>query len=81
MWINLESVIHISFTEWNKSEREKQISYINAYFWNPEKWYWWTYLQGRNRIADGENGLVDIVGEEEGGTSWKSGIAYIHYHV
>ena len=22
-----------------KSEKEKQISYINAYMWNPEKWY------------------------------------------
>ena len=22
-----------------KSEREKQISYINAYMWNLEKWY------------------------------------------
>ena len=22
-----------------KSEREKQVSYINTYTWNPEKWY------------------------------------------
>ena len=33
-------------TEWSKSEGEKQISYINAYMWNLEKWYWWNYLQG-----------------------------------
>ena len=26
-------------TESSKSEREKQISYINAYMWNVEKWY------------------------------------------
>ena len=26
-------------TERSKSEREKQISYINAYMWNLEKWY------------------------------------------
>ena len=26
-------------TEWSNSEREKQISYINAYMWNVEKWY------------------------------------------
>ena len=26
-------------TECSKSEREKQISYINAYMWNLEKWY------------------------------------------
>ena len=32
--------------QWSKSEREKQILYINAYIWNLERWYWWTYLQG-----------------------------------
>ena len=26
-------------TEGSKSEREKQISYINTYMWNLEKWY------------------------------------------
>ena len=31
------------------SEREKQISYINAYLWNLEKWYRSIYLQGRNK--------------------------------
>ena len=30
------------------SEREKQMSYINLYMWNLEKWYKWTYFQGRN---------------------------------
>ena len=43
------------YTEWNKSEKENQISYITAYICNLEKWYWWTYLQGRNRYADIEN--------------------------
>ena len=33
------------YTEWNKSEREKQISYINPCTWNLEQWYWWTSLQ------------------------------------
>ena len=42
----------VCHTEWSKSEREKQISYINGYIWNLEKWYGWTYLQGRNRDAD-----------------------------
>ena len=32
-WMDLESVIQ------SKSEREKQISFINAYMWNLEKWY------------------------------------------
>ena len=26
------------YTEWSKSEREKQISYINVYVWNLERW-------------------------------------------
>ena len=50
------------YTQWSKSEREEQI-YINAYIWNLEKWYWWTYLHGRNRDTDVESGLVDTVGE------------------
>ena len=29
-------------TEWSKSEREKQISDINGYMWNLEKWSRWT---------------------------------------
>ena len=36
------------YTEWSESEREKQILDINAYIWNLERWYWWTYLQGSN---------------------------------
>ena len=56
------------YTEW--SESEKQISYINAYIWNREKWYWGTYLQGRNGDADVENGLMDTAGE---GRDWESG--------
>ena len=52
MWMNVESVIQ------SKSEREKEI-YINAYIWNLEKWYRWTYLQGGNRDADIENKHVD----------------------
>ena len=32
--MDLETVIESS-----KSEREKQIPYINAYMWNLEKWY------------------------------------------
>ena len=62
-------------TEWSKSEREKQMC-INAYLWNLEKWYRWTYLQGRNRDVDIENSLsfhyvrlvmeVNTLPEEEG---------------
>ena len=40
------------YAEWSKLERERQISYIKAYLWNLEKWYWWTCLQRRNGNAD-----------------------------
>ena len=63
-------------TEWNKSEREKQISYINAYMWNLEKWYRWTSLQGRNRDTDVENKRMDTKGGRVGGggMNWETGI-------
>ena len=43
-------------TEWNKSEREKQIWCINTYMWNLEKWFRWSYLQSRNRDRCREHG-------------------------
>ena len=48
--------VGMSQEEWEQcSEREKQISYINAYTWNLEKWYWWTCLQSSSGDADVEN--------------------------
>ena len=61
-------------TEWSRSKREKQILYINAYMWNPEKWYRRTYLQSRNRDTDVENKRMDTKGEREGGRNWEIGI-------
>ena len=29
------------YTEWNKSERENKILYINVCLWDLEIWYWW----------------------------------------
>ena len=70
-----------SHTEWSKSEREKQISYINAFMWNLEKWYRWTGLQGRNRDTDVENKHMDtkglkwgVWGGGGGGMNWEIGI-------
>ena len=40
--------------------------------WHLEKWYGWTYLQGRDRDADVETGHVDTVGEAEDETNWES---------
>ena len=46
---------------------QKESKYINAYMWNLEKCYRWTYLQGENRDTDVENGQVDTVGKERAG--------------
>ena len=67
-------------TEWSKSEREKQISYINACMWNLEKWYRWTVLQGRSWDTDVENKHMDTKGGklqwrgEDGVLNWVTGI-------
>ena len=65
-------------TEWSKSEREKQISYINAYMWNLGKWYRWTGVQGRNWDTDVENKRMDTKGGEwrrgRGVMNWEIGI-------
>ena len=45
--------------EWGKLEREKRILYINAYMWNLEKWYRWSYLQSRSRDTDIEDKHID----------------------
>ena len=50
--------------EWSKSEREKQILRVNAYMWNLEKWYRWTYLQSRNKDTDLVNKCRAIKGED-----------------
>ena len=70
--LNLSTSPH---TEWSKSERGKQISYINAYVWNLEKLYKWAYLQSRNRDTNVENKCMDTKGEkrrwgELGGWDW-----------
>ena len=48
------------YTKWSKSEREKQISYIKAYAWTLERWYWWIHLQCNKGDADTENRLMDM---------------------
>ena len=57
------------YTKWSKWEI--QIPYINAYIWNLERLYWWTYLQGSSGDADIENRLLDAVGKREGRMIWE----------
>ena len=60
--------MHLSQSEVDIPVAYYSVKYIiNAYMWNLEKWYQWTYLQGRNRDADMEKKLVDRVGEGEVG--------------
>ena len=67
-------------TEWSKSEREKQISYINAYMWYLEKWCRWTRLQGRNidtcreQTYGHQGGKAGVGDGGGGGMNWEIGI-------
>ena len=47
-----------------------KLQYTNTYLWNLEKWYRWTYLQGRNR--DTENRCAHR-GKGESGANWDRG--------
>ena len=71
-WMKLEFVIQRERVI--QSEREKQISYLNAYIWNLERWYWWTCLQGRNGDPDVENRLVNTVREGKSGMNGETSI-------
>ena len=53
-------------TKWNKSGRERKISYEITYMWNLKKWQKWTYLQHRNRLTNIESKLI-VTKEESGG--------------
>ena len=75
-WLSCNDVeeLRAYSTEWSKSEREKQMPYINTCRGNLKRGYWWTYLQDSNRDADVENKLMDTVGEGECGANWDSRI-------
>ena len=61
--------------EQSKSEREKQKLFIN-YMWNLEKWYRWTYLQGRDRQTEWTCGH-EAGGKERVGRMGRLGLTYI----
>ena len=60
------------YTQWSKSEKERQILYINAYLWNLERQYQPSYLQSSKGDTDVKNRLLDSVGEGEGGMIWEN---------
>ena len=75
MWVSCSEVDELRPCYTERSKLEKQIPYINVYICNLEKYYWWTYLQGRNRDGDIENRHVDTVGDGgEGKINWETSI-------
>ena len=62
----------VYYTEWSKSERERQILYMNARVWDLEGWYWWTYLRGSNGDNRHRAQTCGTVEEGEGGTDWEN---------
>ena len=78
MWL---SSSRASYTAWNKSEREKQISYINTYMWNLEKRHWWTYFQGKIRVSVMDKRIMDTAGKERMDWIERVALKYTDYHV
>ena len=76
IWVSSKEVdeFRAYYTEWSKSERETQISYINAYMWNLERWYLWSNTQDSKEDTGIKNRLLDTVGEGEGGMIWENSI-------
>ena len=62
------------YTEWSKSERERQILHINAYIWNLERWYQWSYINGSKGDPDVKKRLLESVGKGKGGIIWENSI-------
>ena len=64
--MNLEPIIQSEV-----SQKEKEISYTNAYIWNLERWYQKIYLQSSNGETDIENRLMDMGRGEERVRLWR----------
>ena len=75
-WMNLEPI-----TQNKVSQKEKEISYTNAYIWNLERWYQKIYLQSSNGETDIENRLMDMGRGEERVRLWKEEHGNLHYHM
>lgn len=70
-------------TDGSRSEREKEVSCINAYTQKLEKWFWWSFVLCRNRISEVRTTQMDTkmgksVWEESGLTHTQWGPAVRH---
>ena len=61
------------YSEWRKSKKNKY-HVLKHIYGIEKKWYWRTYLQGKNRDGDMKNRPVDPVGRGEGVINWESSI-------
>jgi len=75
-WMSLE-------TEWNKSEREKQISHMSTYIWNLEKngTDWPIYKAGIETGTQKLDLWARCGGKQRVGWVEREALKYIHYHV
>ena len=78
--MNLEPIIQ---NEVRKREANNRIliSYINAYIWNLERQYRWSYLQGSKGDADIKNRPLVTVGEGKGEMTWESSIETCYFYL
>ena len=72
-WTNLEAIIQCEV-----SQKERQISYINAYMSNLDRWG-----EPTCRVSSGDtaNRLVDTLGAEEGGMIPERSLTHTHDHL
>ena len=73
-WLNEIGDPKTCYTEWSKSEKERQIWYINSYTENLQRWYQRSYVQGSKGDTDIKSRLLDSVGEGECGMIWENSI-------
>ena len=76
IWISSNEVDETGayYTQWSKSERERQKLYINSYISNLERQYQQFYMQGSKGDTDAKKRLLDLVGKGEGGMIWENTI-------
>ena len=75
IWVSFSEVDEprACYTEWSKSEREKQIWYTDACIWSLERWHW---RAGVERQTE----LVDAAGEGKGWTA-REALKHVHHHM
>ena len=68
------------YTEWSKSEREKQVSYIKACIWNLERWYDEPTCRAAMETQIQWTDLWTQWGNESEGRIERLTLKWIHYH-